>query len=545
MVDSDEAQQSNIVEKIRGLLRRRRWWVIPTACATALATIWVSYLLPNRYDSEATILVVQQRVPERYVTPTSNTDIKSLDAMTQDVLSRTQLLGIIDELGLYPAERGHLAPEELVGLMRHDLSLKPVQNEGHKDSVDALKIGFSADNPHRAQAVTSRLTALFIQQNLKTREDLANTTTKFLSEQLDSARTKLADQEQRLREFKMQYLGELPEQQQGNLGILSSLQSQLQNTSSNLSRAMQQKLYLQSLLSQYQRFAPGAPELALPGVAAASQIATPLQTAQRELAQLQSEKEQLLALYTPTNPDVQKKQRQIALKQALVDSLKTAAIPKPEEPVAKGKDDKNTPSGKGQDQNESAAVAQLKSQLEANRLEVENLLKSEQQLKESVSKYEARLNLAPVREQQLTGILRDYELLKQHYADLLGKEQQSQLATTLEKQQEGQQFRMVDPPSLPVIPSSPKRLKISLGGLAGGILLGLALAFLVEKSKAAFYEEKAMIRRFALPLVIGIPELTTRSEQRMRKFIGVVEWLCASVLVLVVIAAEFYVFRRG
>jgi hypothetical protein len=183
--------------------------------------------------------------------------------------------------------------------------------------------------------------------------------------------------------------------------------------------------------------------------------------------------------------------------------------------------------------------------LEANRLEIENLLKSEQQLKESVSKYEARLNLAPVREQQLTGILRDYELLKQHYADLLGKEQQSQLATTLEKQQEGQQFRMVDPPSLPVIPSSPKRLKISLGGLAGGILLGLVLAFLVEKSKSAFYEEKAVIQRFALPLVIGIPQLTTKSEQRMRKFMGVVEWLCASVLVLVVIAAEFYVFRRG
>src|SRR5258708_760493 len=235
MVDSED-QQSDILGNVTGLLRRRRWWIIPTACVTALATIFVSYRLPNRYDSEATILVVQQRVPERYVTPTSSTDIKSLDAMTQDVLSRTQLLAIIDELGLYPKERGRLAPEELVDLMRHDLTLKPVQNEAHKDAVDALKIGFTADNPHRAQAVTSRLTALFIQQNLKTREDLANTTTKFLREQLGSARAKLTEQEQRLREFKMQYLGELPEQQAGNLGILSSLQSQLQNTSSNLSR---------------------------------------------------------------------------------------------------------------------------------------------------------------------------------------------------------------------------------------------------------------------------------------------------------------------
>jgi succinoglycan biosynthesis transport protein ExoP len=320
----------------------------------------------------------------------------------------------------------------------------------------------------------------------------------------------------------------------------------LQNVSSSLSRALQQKLYLQSLLSQYQRFAPGASELALPGVVAAPQTVSPLETARRELAELQSEKEKLLALYTPTNPDVLKKERQIALKQTFVETLKTTLLPNPEEAAAKGTvAPKNSPATKGQDQNESPAVAQLKSQLEANRLEIENLSKSEQGLKESVSKYEARLNLAPVREQQLTGILRDYELLKQHYADLLGKEQQSQLATTLEKQQEGQQFRMVDPPSLPVIPSSPKRLKISLGGAAGGIFLGLALAFLVEKSKAAFYGEKAVIQRFALPLVIGIPHLPTKSEQRMRKFWGLLEWVCASVLVLSVVAAEYYVFRRG
>jgi polysaccharide chain length determinant protein (PEP-CTERM system associated) len=466
--------------------------------------------------------------------------------MTQDVLARTQLLGIIEELGLYPRERRRLAPEELVDLMRRDVSLVPIQSDPQrKNDLDALKISFRADSPQLAQGVTSKLTALFIQQNLKTREDLATTTTKFLREQLDSARTKLADQEQRLRDFKMQYLGELPEQQQGNLGILGSLQSQLQNVSSSLNRAQQQKLYLESLLAQYQRIAQRPQGPTSSSSPSAPLTVSPIETAQRDLARLQSEREQLLTSYTLKHPEVLRKDQQIAQKQSLIEELKTGTIAKTEEPKPKGGTPEPSHQVTRETQQDEAVVAQLKSQLEANRLEIDNLSKSDQQLKTEISQYEARLNLTPVREQQLTAILRDYELLKQQYAELVNKEQQSQLAATLEKHQEGQQFRMVDPPSLPVVPSSPKRLRMSLGGFVAGIFLGLALAFLIDKSNSSFHEEKPVSQRFTLPLVIGIPVLATRSEQRIRAFRRTLEWLCGSAILLVVFAAEFYVFRHG
>ena len=108
-------------------------------------------------------------------------------------------------------------------------------------------------------------------------------------------------------------------------------------------------------------------------------------------------------------------------------------------------------------------MAQVKSQLEANRLEIDNLLKDEKQLRASLTQYQNRWNLTPVREQQLTSLNRDYELVKKDYEDLANKEQQSQLATSLEKNQGGRQFRLVDPPSLPVLASSPNRLKLNLG----------------------------------------------------------------------------------
>ena len=201
----------------------------------------------------------------------------------------------------------------------------------------------------------------------------------------------------------------------------------------------------------------------------------------------------------------------------------------------------------GTDQDPSAAL-QLKSQLEANRLEIENLSKEEEKLKASIDQYQKRLNQTPVREQQLAGVLRNYDQLKQDYADLLNKESQSRMAADLEKRQEGQQFRMVDQPSLPTVPSSPNRIKISLGGLAGGIALGLALAFLADFRDRSFRSEKILAERFAIPLVVGVPLVLTPGEQRVRTWMRTLEWTAGSGLALVVFVAElyeFYLYRHG
>ena len=166
-------------------------------------------------------------------------------------------------------------------------------------------------------------------------------------------------------------------------------------------------------------------------------------------------------------------------------------------------------------------------------------------MKASIAQYESRINQTPVREQQEAGILRDTEVLRQQYAELQKKEQESQLATNLEKQQGGQQFRLIDPASLPSVPSSPKRVKMSLGGAAGGLALGLALAFLMEMRDTSFHTEKDLTKHLAPPFVLGIPLLPTRTEERRRKWRNMFQWAAASAMLLVVAAAEFYVYRRG
>ena len=175
-------------------------------------------------------------------------------------------------------------------------------------------------------------------------------------------------------------------------------------------------------------------------------------------------------------------------------------------------------------------------------MEIENLEKDEKQRNATISEYESRLNLTPVREQQLSGMLRDYDLSKKEYNDLLGKEQQSELAMSLEKRQGGQQFRLAESPNLPTLPSSPKRLKISLGGAGGGVLLGLVLAVLAEIKNPKLYDENEVTRRFSLPLVVGLPLLLAPGEARLRRWKTLFEWFGGSALIVAVLGVEYFVY---
>ncbi len=536
-----EDSQSFDLSQIPQFLRRRRWWILLTACVVTLASIVVVQVLPNKYTSEATVLVIQQQVPERYVVSTTTTDVsEALQGMTQQVVSRSSLLGIIDSVGLYASEREHVAPEILIARMRKRLDIQPLESGPARKNVNSFKITFVADNAHTAHDVTSRVTDLFIQENVRMREHQATVTTDFLQEQLETVRKRLMDQEAVVRSYKMQHLGELPEQEQGNSQILASLSSQLQNTGAALSRAQEQKAYLESLLRGYEDLA--ARDASAAGVPSGGGLSndlpvSPTAALESELAHLQSEKATLLSKYTADHPDVEKKSAEIARVEASLAHAKSL----PQAPPPKKGEKPVVVTSRRQE----APIAQVNSQLEANRVEMEHLTKDANQLKEKIAQYQERINATPMREQQLAGMLRDYQLLQQNYADLLKKQQESGLAMSLEKHQEGQQFRVVDPASLPALPSFPNRPLFRLGGAGAGIALGVALAFLLEMIEPRFYSEKQLRNRIKMPLVIALPELLTAREDHRRTTRRVFEWLAGTALILTVLVAEFYVYKRG
>jgi len=527
-----------MLEKFARAAMRRRWWLLGPTVAVALSACALSKFLPNRYTSEAAILVEHQQVPVSVVTPNSTSDIRETLLITTDaILSRTQLLSIIDEFSLYPKERKRLSPEELVALMRTKISIKPLDSAGGGNSLNAFKISFTGTSPHLAQDVTRKLTTLFIQENDRTTSTHDRNTTSFLAGEVATAGERLKQIEEQVREFKMRNLGALPEQQQGNLSILSGYQSQLESTQAALSRAREQQVLFQTELTQYQELPPAmVGSTVTPGGA----IVDPAASLRTKLDDLKSQRTALLASgYTQKYPDVAKLDEEIKSTEAAI----AAGAKKGGAPAAQGGDKQNTETANASDNN--IMIAQLRSQIAANDLEIKNDIAAEKQIEGQIAEYRNRLNMTPVTEQQLAELNRNYELSKKNYEDLLSRKTQSELGTSFDEHQQGQQFHIIDQPSLPMKPASPNHLAIALGGLGAGLALGVGLVSLMETRDHSLFNEKDLSHLFSFPLMVGMPVLTTKDEVQKRSRMHKLEWLAGAALCLLVCVTEIYIYRLG
>jgi len=195
-----------------------RWWlVLGTTLTISAAAIIYSHYLPNVYTSETVILVDPQKVPDSYVKSTVTGDVRNrLSTLSQQILSATRLQRIIETLNLYPEDRKRLAREDIITRMRADISVQVVSDFGASQDFQAFRITYSGKDARLVAQVTNELASLFIEENLKAREQQATGTTEFLGNQLQETRKDLEAQEAKLKQYKMLHLGEMPEQQSAN-----------------------------------------------------------------------------------------------------------------------------------------------------------------------------------------------------------------------------------------------------------------------------------------------------------------------------------------
>lgn len=192
-----------------------------------------------------------------------------------------------------------------------------------------------------------------------------------------------------------------------------------------------------------------------------------------------------------------------------------------------------------------AATMQIASQLKANQLEIQSDQLREKDLESQISAYQVRLNMTPETEQKLADVSRGYDESKSNYDSLLQKQMQSQLATSLEQQQQGEQFRILDPPSLPNKPSAPNHFRISLGGLGLGIVVGMALAALLELTDIRVYQEKDLQGIVPVRVLVGIPRLSTFQEDHSRLTKRWIQLGALAAMALMIVIGNLYSFYKG
>jgi len=534
LTESFEEQESQGLdfERYFDIARRRHLHFLAPLLLGWLAIWGVSWFLPARYKSGTLILVEQPTMPKDYVTPNINDDLQErLQSITQQILSRTRLLHIIDRLNLYSEEHAGPTPDEKVERMRKDIQIELVRDAQNR--VTAFNVYYSARDPHVAQQVTSELTNLFINENLEVRQQQSEGTTKFLESQLEEARQGLTAQEAKIREFKGQHIGELPSQLASNLQILSGLQAQLQTEEDALNAAKQQHVYLETLLNQYRTLQTSSrsPEGAPMGLPAMDQ----------ELNRLKSELADLSARYTDRHPDVRKLRDQIAKTEKMRDQLLADLKSKSASSQPDGDQTARNPSYATQ----GSPTAQLESQMEANQTEIKNREQTIAALKSKVNDYQGRLNQEPIREQQLADLTRGYDQSKANYDDLLKKKNESAMATSMELLQQGERFRILDPPSLPLKPEFPNRLKFCGFGLAVGLALGVVVVGALEMFDDRLYSEKELRALLPVSVISEIPVIQNPSDEQTAKRKIWLGWATAALVIVSILAGSAFSYFRG
>jgi polysaccharide chain length determinant protein (PEP-CTERM system associated) len=517
MEELDDQKPMRGLDEYWAMVVRRRWWILGPLFLGWLIVFASAWIIPPKYTSETVILVEAQKVPQQFVLPNVQVDLEErLQSISQQVLSRSRLLGIINNLHLYQG-LFFSSPDDQVLQMRRDIKLDLVQTPpvpGRPSTLTAFKISYVADKPQIAQQVNTQLAGFFIDENVRASQQQSESTTNFLDTQLTSAAASLAAQEKKIREYEGSHMGELPEQLTSNLQILSGAQAQLQAAIDARDKALQQQAYLSSLATQYDTM--GMSETSQPTAASTAQ----------QMEALRADLAAMEAKYTPDHPDVKKLKDTIAKMEQM---QKDTSDSKSDD----SKDGDKTASTPSQVQ-AMTPVMQIQSQLKANKMEIQSREAQIAKLEAKVNQYQARLNATPGRQQELSDIMRNYDESKKNYDTLLGKTMSSQLATSLTRQQQGDQFRIIDPPSLPEKSSFPDRFKFSLAGLG----LGLALAFVFgvgsEFLDDRIRSEQDLLGAAPLPVLAEIPPLPTEREiaaQRWKPWIAVV----AAVLIAIII----------
>ena len=414
--------------------------------------------------------------------------------MQQQILSRASLEPIVQKFGLDSDDPKKVSTDEVIQQLQKAIdvtAVRPIIETG-----DRYLPGFSVDvtwgDAHTAQAVCTEVTSMFIQDNLRIKQEHAEQTTQFLSTQLVQAKADLDAQDAKLAAFKSRYIGSLPDDEEKNLNLLTGLTSQLDAANQALGRAQQDKSFAQSMLTQQ--------------VAAweATQNGGDPSSLEQQLAAMRGQLASLQLKYTDDYPDVIKAKSEVArLEKKLEESAN--AKPAPDSPKAP------------KSSVEPAQITQWRTQIHTLDQLIAEKTREQEQLKRQIELYQSRVQGSPVVEEEYKQLTRGYQTALDSYNDLLKKRSESAMSGELNREQEGEQFRVLDAANLPNTPSFPNRLKFSLGGLAGGLALGFGLMFLLEIQDTSLRTERDVELSLRLPVLAMVPAIDPAASKKSNK----------------------------
>lgn len=467
-LDSQSEPMSVTMWEYWGMLVRRKWVVVASIVAGVAIGAVLCVVLPKSYRSSTVILIENQKIPDEYVKGIGAGHIEErLMMIQQQVMSRALLSQILDEYKLYEGLVKREGHEAAIEKLRKSIIVDTVSTSGPKrKTIEAVNISFADEDPLTAMKVTAKLGSLFIDENLKDREQLVTGVSVFLEQEVQEAKKNLEAKEQVISQYKTKYVGLLPEQMNANLRALDRLQIEL-NTTNDLLHSQTEKLTsVEASIRDYQ--VGMATRIEADDSKVPNRNVDPLVI---RLNELERRLTTLKAEWKETYPDIVDTKQEI-------EGVKAQLAEK----------------GESQSENKDSQVFMMQDpyfrELTRQRndllTETSSLKARHVRLMELIKQTERRVEQTPEREQELMTLVRDYENMQKNYQALLDKRLNAHVAANLEKRQKGEQFRILDPANLPEKLDSPNRLLIMMLGLLGGGGLGVGVALGLELLNPTF-----------------------------------------------------------
>ncbi len=558
-------EQNQDITKVSTIIKRRKWWLFIPFLAVVVLAAAICLFLPNMYRSTATILIRSQQIPPTLVPSTVTSYAEQrIQTITQEVMSRSKILKLIDKFNLLPDKREKLTTEEMVEKIRNRITLEPINAEINKETrgrpillTIAFTLSYEDEDPKKAQLVTNELSSYYMEKNLKSREEHARGTTKFLEEQLKQVREQVDELETKLAEFRKKHLEELPEFTNLNMQKLEKLNSDISNINMQIRSLEEQRATLRNRLASLDPYSGGSERVLSP---------------EERLQQAKLERAQLLAKYSAKHPLVLAKDKEIALLEKQASTINRIGYleTRKHELELKLADLKSKYSNKHPsvratareldqvkkeieelraqgvtEQNKSItdatnpAYIAIKSDLDKITVSIASLKAERKRLERQINSVYKKLHAMPEVAKKYNELDTDYQNAKMHYQELQQKLLTARVAQGMEEDQLGETFQVIEPAFLPEKPAKPNRLAIMLIGVVLGIGISIGLAAIREYTDRTIREADILEEMAQAPVLSIIPRITTPAEIRARRL----KKVAVALLVLAIIGAGVAAFN--
>lgn len=538
-----------------GVLRRRRKLILVVfAVLFAIAAV-VAVVLPPVYRSTATILIKEQEIPQEFVrsTVTSFAD-ERIQVISQQVMTRSTLLDLVDKYALYGKARQSETSEDILDRMRRDIKLTPISAEvtdrrsgSPVKSTIAFSLSYDSESAANAQKIANELTTLYLNENVKNRQQKAAETTLFLDEELARVTEHISELEQKLSAFKARNQGRLPELNLSNQMGSERANAEIQRIDREIVFLEERRMALQSQLADTK---PSMPVLGNGGV---------LLEPEDRLKALQLQLTSLTGIYSDDHPDIKRLRREIAtlkketglqddatdrenkllllqqqislLRQKYSDDhpdvvqLKRAfaAI---DRAVRTGSD---APEGRADElrkarKPDNPAYITLKSQIETIASQIQSMRSERQEMRGKLELLDLRVSQTPEVEREYLELARDLDSSRGRFRELRDKQMQAQVAEQLERGRKAERFTLIEPPIFPEKPFRPNRAVIVMMGFVLALVGSIGSAALREAIDQTVHSARDVTRVMQVPVLARLPALPSpvlvKRRSRMRWIVG-------------------------